>query len=313
MKIHLDLTSSDAQIKWFHKVSKPTQPWNQRRFQCHYRNNSLQTCSTSKICNNTIWKHMPPSLCYLSYHAMLENCIANIFHFVGSSKKCTCIQIEIFDKNATKEKKTQFKMYWVCLESASWCYSFISFLFFWASCKSLIFQNIVFVPRFTVMHWLRCQKVQKLSPLTFCLHLRKIPDWKDATRNTYFWKTNTLHIHLLVDKNASMKAIKACNKTKKSHWGLKAIEACQDNIRPKPIRFDKSTAATWACIKAAQTAANVMAWKNNLPRCSCFHALHCCHSKYGRSFHLLGVKCILVIGPTQWYARSVISSSHFLR
>ena len=127
MKIHLDLTSSDAQIKWFHKVSKPTQPWNQRRFQCHYRNNSLQTCSTSKICNSTVWKHMPPSLCYLSYHAMLENCIANVFHFVGSSKKCTCIQIEIFDKNATKEK-TQFKMYWVCLESASWCYSFISFL-----------------------------------------------------------------------------------------------------------------------------------------------------------------------------------------
>ena len=106
MKIHLDLTSSDAQIKWFHKVSKPTQPWNQRRFQCHYRNNSLQTCSTSNICNSTVWKHMPPSLCYLSYHAMLENCIANVFHFVGSSKKCTCIQIEIFDKNATKEKNS---------------------------------------------------------------------------------------------------------------------------------------------------------------------------------------------------------------
>ena len=105
-------------------------------------------------------------------------------------------------------------------------HSFHSFTFFWTSCKPLIFQNIVFVPRFTVMHWLLCQKVQKLTPLTFCLHLRKIPDWKAATRNTYFWKTNTLHMHLLVDKNASMKAIKACNKTQKkplrleSHWGL---------------------------------------------------------------------------------------------
>ena len=108
-------------------------------------------------------------------------------------------------------------------------HSFHSFPFFWTSCKSLIFQNIVFVPRFTVMHWLLCQKVQKLTPLTFCLHLRKIPDWKAATRNTYFWKTNTLHMHLLVDKNESMKAIKACNQTKK------AIEAW------KPLRLAKTT------------------------------------------------------------------------